>query len=84
MGKPIRLRFWFEAALGTITGLLCVFTLVRRDWIEFLFGVEPDGGSGELEWWIAASLLAVTLILFAFARYEWRRVRMIDGSSAAQ
>ena len=44
--KPrTRLRFWIEVALGLTSGLLLLLTLVTREWIELLFGVDPDGGS---------------------------------------
>ena len=73
MRSPLRFRFWVEAALGTLTGLLCALTLVTREWIELLFGIDPDGGSGALEWAIVASLLGVTIAFSLSARAEWRR-----------
>jgi len=58
--------------------VLFLLTLVRPDWIEAVFEVEPDGGSGELEWVVVAVLLASTL---AFAWLGWReRRRAADGS----
>jgi hypothetical protein len=75
MIKGLRLRFWLEAGMATLTGILFVVTLVWRNWIEIVFGVEPDGGSGSLEWLILGVTLIVTIILFVLARYEWRIAR---------
>jgi hypothetical protein len=72
----LRRRFWPELSLGFVTALLTVVTLVRRDWIEALFRVDPDQGSGSLEWVIVAGLAVVTVALFALATYEWRRFRL--------
>ena len=66
-------RFWIEAGLAAITAILLVVTLVSREWIEIVFGVDPDGGDGSLEWVIVGVLLAASLIFSAMARAEWRR-----------
>ncbi|MFE2285239.1 ABC transporter permease [Streptomyces sp. NPDC059443] len=71
--SPVRTRFWAEIALGSLSGLLFLVTLVRRDWIELLFGVDPDAGSGALEWLIVAATALVTVLCALGARMEWRR-----------
>jgi hypothetical protein len=81
MNGPMRLRFWVEAVLAVVTGLLFVLTLVTREWIELLFGVDPDGGDGSLEWAIVAALGVVTLTLSVLARAEWRRAAVADSRS---
>ena len=47
---------------------LSVLTLVWPEWIEEIFGVEPDGGNGSLEWIIALGFLAVGIGLGLLAR----------------
>ncbi|MDX3803172.1 ABC transporter permease [Streptomyces sp. AK04-3B] len=71
--RPVRRRFWAEIALGTLSGLLFLITLIWRDWIEMLFGVEPDAGSGAVEWLIVAVTALVTVLCALGARTEWRR-----------
>jgi hypothetical protein len=73
MRRPVRIRFWIEAALASLTAGLSVLTLISREWIEWLFGVDPDGGDGSLEWAIVGILLLATVIFAWFARLEWRR-----------
>jgi hypothetical protein len=75
MKTSLRVRFWLETVLALITGILFVVTLVWRDWIEMVFHVDPDQGSGTLEWLIVGVLLVITVALFFMARYEWRRTR---------
>lgn len=75
MKNALRLRFWLEAGFGTVTAMLFLVTLVWRDWIEILFNVDPDEGSGLLEWSIVGALLMATIILFVLARYEWRKAQ---------
>lgn len=73
MTNRLRRRFWSESGLGAITALLAVITLIKRDWIEAMFGVDPDGHNGSVEWLIVGGLLLATLSLAALASYEWRR-----------
>jgi hypothetical protein len=73
MFQGLRTRFWWEIALASVSAGLGALTLATRDWIEVTFGVDPDRGSGSLEWLIVAAAIAVALTLAAAARVEWRR-----------
>jgi hypothetical protein len=75
MRNALRLHFWLEMGVAVVTSILFVITLVQRDWIEVVFGVDPDKSSGALEWLIVGALLVVTIMLFTLASYEWRRAR---------
>ena len=75
MRNALRWPFWLETGLAIVTSILFVITLVQRNWIETIFGIDPDSGSGGLEWLIVAALLVVTIMLFTLASYEWRRAR---------
>jgi hypothetical protein len=76
MKIALRWRFWLETGLAIVTSIVFVFTLVQRDWIEIVFGVDPDQGIGTLEWLIVGALLVVSITFFTLARYEWRRARV--------
>ena len=76
MPQGLRLRFWLESVLGSITGILAVVTLFWHDWIETVFGADPDQGNGSAEWLVVAVLLLVTVTLVVGARIEWRRARL--------
>ncbi len=56
-----------------LTAELFVLTLIAREWIELLFGVDPDSGDGSLEAAIVAVLLVATVAFAWLARVEWRR-----------
>ena len=75
----VRKRFWSEVVLGATSAVLALVTLVWPDWIEVLFGVEPDGGNGALEWSIVAVLALSTVVLSLMARREWRRVSPVGS-----
>ena len=51
---------------------LFVLTAARPDWIEATLGVNPDAGSGALEWLLAGAFLAVALVSVALALRSWR------------
>lgn len=75
MRKTLRWHFWLETSIAIVCSILFVVTLLQRDWIEIVFGVDPDSRSGTLEWLIIGTLLVVTITLFTLARYEWHRAR---------
>lgn len=75
MRNALRRRFWLETGIAIITGILFVITLIRNDWIEIVFRVDPDNNNGTFEWLIVGVLLLVTITLFILASYEWRRAR---------
>jgi hypothetical protein len=72
MGNP-RIRFWIEVALATLAAGLAILTLITREWIELLFGIDPDRGSGGLEWAIVAALFAASLAMALIARWDRRK-----------
>ena len=76
MRNALRWYFWLETGIAVITAILFVITLVWRDWIEVIFNIDPDSGSGSLEWLVVGALLVVTLALITLAGYEWRRARV--------
>jgi hypothetical protein len=77
--RQLRRRFWFEAVAATVSLIVGGLTLSRPNWIEIVFGVDPDRGSGLLEWLIVAVSVAVVLGASGLARREWRRRLTLDG-----
>jgi hypothetical protein len=76
-----RKRFAVELTASVASAALAAVTLVRRDWIETVFHVDPDAGSGLLEWLVVASLVAATIGFAVAARAERLRMQVACGSS---
>jgi hypothetical protein len=68
----MRKRFYMEAALAAATFVLTVVTLINQEWIEAVFGVDPDHGNGSLEW-IMVGVLAVATVVFGLLAFSERR-----------
>jgi hypothetical protein len=73
MLRKAGVRFWIELSLASITAALLLLTLISRDWIEEVFGLDPDAGSGALEWGIVLALAAAMVTFSLMARVEWNR-----------
>ena len=80
-----RTRFWLEAVAAVVSLLGCVVTLLVPTWIETVFGVDPDGGSGAIEW-VVVGVSAVVACMASLMAYRegpsmsfMRRPRSIDG-----
>ena len=78
-----RRLFLAEIGLATATGLLAIVTLISREWIEIVFGVDPDQGSGSLEWLIVIALAVATVVFGVLARNEWRKPRASPAPSTS-
>lgn len=64
-------RLIVEVGLSALCAVLVPVTAVWPDWIEAVFGVDPDHHSGEAEWGIVLALLAAAVVCGVLARREW-------------
>lgn len=83
--RRIRPGFWVRLALAVISAALFIVTLTWSDWIEIVFRVDPDHGSGWLEWAIVVVAFALMLAFLVGVRREWRQsvatATVSDGTS---
>ena len=66
-------RFWLEVAGASVSAVLLGVTLIWPSWIELVFRVDPDSGSGLVEWFIVVVSLTVSVCASLLARRDWRR-----------
>jgi hypothetical protein len=64
---------WVEVLLGLISTVFLVLTILLPDWLEVLFRLAPDAGTGSAEWGLALSLAAMSILMFGFAGFTWRK-----------
>jgi ABC-type thiamin/hydroxymethylpyrimidine transport system permease subunit len=72
--ERIRRRLRIELVLAVICAALCILTLVFPEWIEELTGLEPDAGSGALEWIITGIFLVAAVVSAVLARRDYRQL----------
>jgi len=72
LGRKLRI----EVGCATLSASLFALTLVFPEWIEAVFGLDPDGGSGAAEFMAAAILLLAAVVSAALARRDFR-VRLL-------
>jgi len=80
MANRLRLRFWTESVFACITGIVAVLTAAWPDWIEGVFGIDPDHHNGSFEWILVIGCAIATGLLVTLARREWRRVTLATSS----
>jgi undecaprenyl pyrophosphate phosphatase UppP len=73
MPRGLSHRFWLESIVGSVAGVTAIVTLFWHDWIEAVFGVDPDKGNGSAEWVIVLILTILAVTLAIGAHLEWRR-----------
>jgi hypothetical protein len=76
MSASVRKRFWVEVGAAALSLALLAITLITDEWIELVFSVSPDGGSGLLEWALVAVAAGLTATFLLLARLEWRRAAL--------
>jgi hypothetical protein len=64
-----------DATLAIVAAALAVITAINAEWIEWLTGLDPDGGSGTLEWAIVGVFALGAVVAGAQARRDLRRWR---------
>ena len=71
--------FWMKTVAGGLSACVFGMTLVWPRWIETVFGLDPDGGSGETEWGITVALFVFAVLMFMATRRQWKRVAMASS-----
>lgn len=82
MSKVQKRLVAIETVLAGLTGLLAIVTIFWRDWLETLFGWDPDHHNGTAELVIIGALAAVSVLLGIAARWQtvrWRRLAAVSG-----
>jgi hypothetical protein len=69
--RPLR-RFWVELCAAVAALLFLAAAIVDPTWIESGLGVDPDAGSGEVEWLFAGLAAGVATASSLLARAELR------------
>ncbi|HET6945184.1 MAG TPA: hypothetical protein VFI01_07540 [Gaiellaceae bacterium] len=68
-----RVRIGTERALSVLSALLAVTTLLWHGWIEVVLRVDPDSGSGALEWAVVGACAATSVAFAVLAQREARK-----------
>ena len=60
--RSLTIRMIVQFALAALFLVVAVATLIEPEWIEVVFGVDPDRGSGALEWTIVLALGVLAVV----------------------
>ena len=74
-------RYIIEIGLAALSLTVFVATLIWSEWIEIIFGVDPDQGDGSIEWLIIAMATVSALVAILLARSDRRRLRASEGGA---
>jgi hypothetical protein len=76
--RSIAIRYRVECLLTIVSGVALLLAIVAPQWLEAVSGLEPDGGSGAVEWGLAFAFAMSTAMWFLLARRH-RRVLLATG-----
>ncbi len=68
-------RAGIETVLAVLALVLAAVTAVWPTWIESLFEVSPDAGTGETEWWLVVLFVVAAAVAAILARRDFRVAR---------
>jgi hypothetical protein len=74
--RGVSSAFWVESGLASFTAFLVVLTAAWHDWVEGIFGFDPDHHNGSFEWELVVACCLLTAVFGFMARREWRRTAM--------
>lgn len=77
----LNLRMAIETVLALACGLFALAAAFGPQWIEAVFGVQADAGSGETEWALAVGLGLAAVVAVLSARHSRLVLRTMDGTS---
>jgi hypothetical protein len=81
LGTP----FWAAGGAAMLSLLAFVAAVLWQDWIEVVLRVDPDGGNGEVERFVAVACAVGAVAFGLLADRRWRRagaVGLLSGSTA--
>lgn len=72
MRRQLGVLFWLESFFAGLAAFLVVLTAVWHDWVEGIFGFDPDRHNGSFEWELVAVCAVIAVACSVLARREWR------------
>jgi hypothetical protein len=72
-----------ELVLALAFGALAVAAGLWPTWVEQVTGLEPDGGSGQAEWWLVAVFAMLALSAAVLSRRSFRAVRATQAATGS-
>ena len=72
-------RYRLCVIFAVVSAFLTVLAVVVPMWIEELTGLEPDGGTGELEWLLALVPGACSIVLGLLAFRTRRKLATVQA-----
>jgi hypothetical protein len=70
--------FWIETVLAAVAATLGAVTALCPQWIERVFGFDPDCHSGSIEWNVAITCAFSAAFFAALAHRNWRKSLAAD------
>jgi len=72
--SALRRRFWLETVSAALAAFFAILTVAYPEWIELVFGIDPDSGNGSVEWAMAGTFALAFVVLALGARADRRHL----------